>query len=58
MVSSKTCYLKQSFLHNSQTPLSKNTMIFFNIMVLPQNFKNTLFSNTYKYFYFAKLISA
>jgi hypothetical protein len=24
----------------------KNTMVFFNTMVLPQNFKNTLFPNT------------
>jgi hypothetical protein len=26
--------------------LEKNTMVFFNTMVLSQNFKNTLFSNT------------
>jgi hypothetical protein len=46
MVSNKLWYLKQSFLHVIQTPLERNIMIFFNTIVLPQNFKNTLFSNT------------
>jgi hypothetical protein len=39
MVSSKSWYLKQSFLHVIQTPLERNIMIFFNTIVLPQNFK-------------------
>jgi hypothetical protein len=45
MVSTKPWYSKQSFLQCNQTPLSKtmrNTIVFFNIMVLPQNSKNTL----------------
>jgi hypothetical protein len=46
MVSSKQWYLKQSFLYANQTLPRKNTIVFFNIMILSQNFKNNLFSNS------------
>jgi hypothetical protein len=46
MVSNKQWYLKQSFLYANQTFPRKNTIVFFNIMILSQNFKNNLFSNS------------
>jgi hypothetical protein len=46
MLSSRQWYLKQSSLHASQIPPWKNIMVFFNTMILLQNFKNTLFQNT------------
>jgi hypothetical protein len=46
IVSSKLWYWKERVLHASQTSLENNIMVFFNIMILSQNFKNTLFSCT------------
>jgi hypothetical protein len=44
--SKNTMIFKIEFLHAYQTPLSKNTMVLFNILVLSQNFKN-IFPNTH-----------
>jgi hypothetical protein len=44
-------YSKQSFYMLAKHLSRKNIIVFFNIMVLPQNFKNTLFPNTPLSFY-------
>jgi hypothetical protein len=46
VVSTKQWYLKPWYLQCSQTPFSKDITLLSNIMVLPQNSKNTLLPNT------------